>query len=191
MTKAVLAAALLWQIAQGQPQASSTWAGGTVTASIVPNTGGSLSVGGTAATFRNLYLERLTQGSYVRALAEGSPTALFDLAVPQTAGSNQADALVHWSVYATDGTETQLRRGSTYIAAVNKAGTETCTAGDVGTTVVAVSAGTLTCTSSCITSLTDVVEPALSCTSSLTQTTLNVYWRLDGMAIRTVTPQGE
>lgn len=191
MTKAALAAVLLFQIAQGTPQASSTWAGGTVTASIVPNVGGSLSVGGTAATFRNLYLERLTQGSYTRALSEGAATELFSLAVPQTAGSNQADAVVYWSVYATDGTESQLRRGSMYIAAVNKAGTETCGVGDIGTTVVAVSSGTLTCTASCITGLTDVVQPALSCTSSLSQTTLAVYWRLDGMAIRTVTPQGE
>lgn len=191
MTKAALAAVLLWQIAQGQPQASSTWAGGTVTASIVPNADTTLSLGGTAARFRNLYLERLTQGGYTRALAEGAATELFSLAVAQTAGSNFSDALVHWAVYATDGTESQVRRGSTYLAAVNKAGTETCTVGDVGTTVVAVSSGTLTCTSSCITGLTDAVQPALSCTSSLTQTTLDVYWRLDGMTIRTVTPQGE
>lgn len=190
MTKAALAAVLLWQIAQGMPQASSTWAGGTVTSSIVPNTGGK-NIGSTSVPFQALYLERLTQGSYTRALTEGAATELFSLAVAQTAGSNQADALVHWSVYATDGTDTQLRRGSTYLAAVNKAGTETCGVSDVGTTAVAVSAGTLTCTSSCITGLSDVVQPALSCTSSLTQTTLAVYWRLDGMAVRTVTPQGE
>jgi hypothetical protein len=139
--------------------------------------------------WRNLALNRSIQGSKTKALTEGAATAVTQIAVPQTAGSNSADAVVQWTVYATDGTDTQTRRGSTYLAAVNKAGTETCTVGDIGTPVVAVSAGTLTCTTSCIVGLTDVVQFALDCTSSLTQTTLNALVRLDMDQPNTVTPQ--
>ena len=138
---------------------------------------------------RNVGIIRSIQGSKTKALTEGAVTAVTQIAVPQTAGSNSADAVVQWTVYASDGTDTQTRRGSTYLAAVNKAGTETCTVGDIGTPVVAVSAGTLTCTASCITGLADVVQFALDCTSSLTQTSLNALVRLDMDQPNTVTPQ--
>lgn len=146
-------------------------------------------LGKSAVAFKEAFVARSIQGSKTKALTEASATAVTQIAVPQTAGSNFADATIQWAVYASDGTDSQVRKGSTYLAAVNKAGTETCTVGDIGTTQVAVSAGTLTCTTSCITGLTDVVQFALNCTSSLTQTTLNALARLDMMQPNTVTPQ--
>lgn len=142
-----------------------------------------------AANYRTAYLSRSIQGSKSKALTESAATAVTQIAVPQTAGANYADATIEWVVYAADATDSQTRKGSTYLTAVNKAGTETCTVGDVGTTVAAVSAGTLTCTTSCITGLTDVVQFALNCVSSLTQTTLTAQVRLDMMQPNTVTPQ--
>jgi hypothetical protein len=138
---------------------------------------------------RNFFVNRSTQGSKTKALTEGAATAVTQIAVPQTAGSNFADATIEWVVYASDGTDSQTLKGSSYLTAVNKAGTETCTVGAVGTAINAVSAGTLTCTASCVTGLTDVVQFALNCTSSLTQTTLNALARLDMMQPNTVTPQ--
>lgn len=117
--------------------------------------------------------------TYTTTLTEASATAVATISVPQTVGSNFEHAVVEWAVYAADATpHYQLRVGNTYLAAVNKAGTETCTVGDIGTTVVAVSSGTLTCTTSCVTGLTDAVQFALACTSSLTQTTLEAYTRV-------------
>jgi hypothetical protein len=155
----------------------------------LPSVGDTRQLGDSSNTWTSAYLSRSIQGSKPRDLTEGVATAVTQLAAPQTAGVNFADATVQWVVYATDGTDTQMRRGATYLAAVNKAGTETCTVGDIGTTVVAVSAGTLTCTSSCITGLADLVQFALNCTSSLTQTTLRAQVRLDMMQPNTVTPQ--
>lgn len=158
---------------------------------VVPPVHDGGTLGGSLGTYswQSTYLTRSIQGSKTKALTEGAATAVTQIAVPQTAGTNFADATVQWAVYASDGTDSQVRKGSTYLAAVNKAGTETCTVGDVGTTQVAVSAGTLTCTTSCITGLTDAVQFALNCTSSLTQTTLNALARLDMMEPNTVTPQ--
>lgn len=116
--------------------------------------------------------------TYTTTLTEASATAVATISVPQTANGNSENAVVEWAAYATDGTDTQLRKGNTYLAVVNKAGTETCTVGDIGTPVVAVSSGTLACTTSCVVGLTDVVQFALSCTSSLTQTRLEAYTRV-------------
>lgn len=117
--------------------------------------------------------------TYTTTLTESSATPVATISVPQTAGSNSQHAIVEWSVYAADATpHYQMLVGSSYLAAVNKAGTETCTVGDIGSEVTAASSGTLACTASCVTGLTDVVQFALSCTSSLTQTTLEAYSRV-------------
>lgn len=105
-------------------------------------------------------------------LTESSATPVFTLSVPQTAGDNYTAGVVEWTVYATDGTNTQTRTGMTYIGAVNEAGTEGCAVGDVGTTLDNTPTGTLTCTTSCVTGLTDVVQFALNCVSDRTQTLL-------------------
>lgn len=122
-----------------------------------------------------------------RTLTESSATDVVQLAV---ASGSATGATIEWSVYATDATDFQLRRGATYIAAVNKAGTETCTVGDIGTPVVAVSAGTLTASTTCSTSPTNAVNFQINAVSSLTQTTLRVTYRVirdEGTGV--ITPQ--
>jgi hypothetical protein len=110
-------------------------------------------------------------------LTESSATSVLTLVVPQTANYNLAATTVEWVVYAADATNSQTRSGMTYLAAVNEAGTEACVAQDVGTTNDNTPTGTLTCTTSCVVGLTDVVQFALNCVSSLTQTTLNARLR--------------
>lgn len=110
-----------------------------------------------------------------KALTEGAATSVVQIAVDS---DSSVGATVEWTVCANDATDRQCRRGRTYLAAVNKAGTETCTVGDVGTTVVAVSAGTLTVASGCSTSPSNAVDFTLDATSSLTQTSLTVTYRV-------------
>jgi hypothetical protein len=120
-------------------------------------------------------------------LTESSETAVAEIVVPQTAGSNFADALFHYVVYATDGTDSQALRGGVYLSAVNKAGTESCAVTLAGTEANTASSGTLTCTVTCITGLTNVIRLGFNCTSSLSQTTLSVRLRADTMQANTVT----
>jgi hypothetical protein len=172
------------------PNNTSSWymgngGGGDLT----PGVSDGIQIGSVTALVQNTFISRSIQGSKSKALTESSATAVTQIAVPQTAGANYADATIEWVVYATDGTDSQTLKGSSYLTAVNKAGTETCTVGAVGTAINAVSAGTLTCSASCITGLTDVVQFALNCVSSLTQTTLTAQARLDMMQPNTVTPQ--
>jgi hypothetical protein len=110
-------------------------------------------------------------------LTESAATPVLTLTVPQTATFNLAATTVEWVVYAADATNSQTRSGMTYVAAVNEAGTETCVVSDVGTTLDNTPTGTLTCVTSCITGLTDVVQFALNCVSDRTQTTLNARLR--------------
>ena len=133
---------------------------------------------------------RFIQGSKSKTLTESSATSFTQVAVPQTAGANHAAGKVIYEVYATDGTDTQSLAGEVYFSAVNKAGTETCSIGLVGTEVLSVStASTLTCTHTCVTGLTDVVQIASNCVSSLVQTTFTIQSRLDMPQPNTVTPQ--
>lgn len=126
------------------------------------------------------------QGPATNTLTESVATSAAQIAVPQTAGSNFADAFFHYAVYATDGTDTQTLRGSVYLAAINKAGTESCAVTLAGTEANAASSGTLVCTLTCVTGLTDVVRLAFNCTSSLSQTTLKVVLRGDTAQSNTI-----
>ena len=122
-------------------------------------------------------------------LTEGVATAVVQIDVPQTTGANFADALIVWKVEAADATNVQVRKGASYLAAVNAAGTEACSVGDVGTTVAGVNSGTLTCTNSCIVGLTDAVQFAMSCTSSLTQTSLRAVVAVEQQRVNVATGQ--
>lgn len=82
----------------------------------------------------------------LKTLADAAATGFVDISI---ASGEYVGGRVHWSIVATDGTDYQARTGTTYFSAVNKAGTVTCSVGDVGTTVVAVSSGTLTNTMTC------------------------------------------
>lgn len=147
-------------------------------------------IGNASILAKSLYLTRSIQGSKSKALTESSATSFTQVAVPQTAGANYAAGEVIYTVYATDGTDSQTLQGRVAFSAVNKAGTETCSIGVAYTEVLAVStASTLTCTHTCVTGLTDAVQIASNCVSSLTQTTFTIESRLDMPRPNTVTPQ--
>lgn len=122
-------------------------------------------------------------------LTEASATAVQQIAVPQTAGGNYADAIVDWVAFAADATNSQSVRGSTSLSAVNESGTEACTVTDLATPVETSPTGSLTCTTSCVVGLTDVVRFAVTCTSSLTQTSLFALSRVTMLNPNTATPQ--
>lgn len=118
----------------------------------------------------------------VKSLTESSATVVVDIPV---ASGAYTGATINWTVVASDATDHQSRRGSTYLAVVNKAGTETCSVGDVGTTVVAVSTGTLTVTTGQDTTGANVCTFTINAVSSLTQTTLRAHYSVivDGPGI--------
>lgn len=120
-------------------------------------------------------------------LTESSAT---DVVQVDVASSTTTGFIVDWTVEANDSTDFQARRGSTYFVAVNKAGTETCTAADVGTPQVAVSTGTLTNTVACSTTPTNGVMVTMNAVSSLTQTTLRVIYTIRrDVGTGNITPQ--
>lgn len=135
------------------------------------------------------------QGTQSKALTEASATAFVQVAV--ASGSNEG-GLVHYTIKADDATDFQSRSGVLVFTVVNKAGTETCSLGrpDGGTTVdnttdvAAVSAGTLTNTFTCDTTPANAINIAANATSSLTQTTLTIEYRVEILSgTATVTPQ--
>ena len=145
---------------------------------------------GDSRMWANGFISRSIQGSKSKALTESSATSFTQVAVPQTAGANYAAGEVIYTVYATDGTDSQTLQGRVAFSAVNKAGTETCSIGLAYTEVLAVStASTLTCTHTCVTGLTDAVQIASNCVSSLSQSTFTIESRLDMPRPNTVTPQ--
>lgn len=125
----------------------------------------------------------------VKDLTEGAATVVVQIGVPQTAEANFADGVVDYLVVAWDATNTQSLRGSSYLAAVNEGGTEACTVGAIGTTIDSTPTGTLSCTPTCVVGLTDAVQFALNCTSSLTQTALKAVVRVDRLQGNTVLGQ--
>ena len=157
---------------------------------VYPITDDAQILGGATLRFKDFYTARSIQGSKSKALTESSATSFTQVAVPQTAGANYAAGEVIYTVYATDGTDSQTLQGRVAFSAVNKAGTETCSIGVAYTEVLSVStASTLTCTHTCVTGLTDAVQIASNCVSSLTQSTFTIESRLDMPKTNTVTPQ--
>jgi len=155
-----------------------------------PNTTDSYPFGGSANQITEAHISRSIQGSKSKALTESSATSFTRVAVPQTAGANHAAGKVIYEVYATDGTDSQSLVGEVYFSAVNKAGTETCSIGLVGTEILAVSAvSTLTCTHTCASAAADTVDISSNCVSSLAQTTFTIQSRLDMPQPNTVTPR--
>jgi hypothetical protein len=152
-----------------------------------PDTSDDFSIGFSTKLISNGYFARSIQGSKTKALTEGAATTVATVAVPQTAGSNFAAGEVLYTVYATDGTDTQTLNGSAFFSAVNKAGTEACQITDDQIGTEAASTGTLVCTVACAVGLTDVVGITFDCTSSLTQSTLNALVRFDMQKTNTLT----
>lgn len=154
-----------------------------------PNADFNNTFGSATLRLKDIFAGNSIQGGNVKTLTEGAATEFVRIGVPQTAGSNFGDAVAEWTAYATDATDMQVIRGQSKVAFLNKAGTETCSAVQDEQTAAAVSAGTLTCAITCVVGLTDQVGIAANCTSSLTQTTLSLTWRVDMAKVNTVTAQ--
>lgn len=141
---------------------------------------------------------RTNQGTaWTKALTAASATNVVSISV---SSSSYVGGYVDYTVNADDGTDFQSRQGRVAFQAVNKAGTETAvvsgTAGNASPTQdqdgssPAVSNGTLTYTWDTSTSPTNGFLLRLNAASSLTETTLNIRYRVvltSGTA--TVTPQ--
>lgn len=133
-----------------------------------------------------------TQGASSKALTESSATVFVQVAIPQTAAANYAAGEVIYTVYETDGTDSAVIEGKFKFSCANKSGTEGCAAiADVQTAAYATGVNTLACTITAVTGLTDAVQFAANCTdaATLTQSTLQIQYRLDMPQINTVTPQ--
>jgi hypothetical protein len=151
--------------------------------------GSALAVGAGPSVGVTIIRSNSIDGAPVKTLTESAATEFVRVAVPQTAGSNFAGGKVIWTAYATDTTNHQSITGESKFAAVNAGGTETCAAILDEQTATAASSGTLTCTITCVTGLTNLIGLAANCVSSLTQTTLSLSWRLDMPKTQTATAQ--
>lgn len=128
-----------------------------------------------------------SQGRAIKTLTETSATSVVRIPVAAAAG---VGGTVTFTVFASDATDHQTLTGVLQYAAVNKAGTETCATPTLtGTALNSVSTGTLTCTYACDTTPANAVDVQFNCTSSLTQTTLDIYYRVDALGASEPLPQ--
>lgn len=134
----------------------------------------------------------------LKSLTESAATSVTQ--VPIAAGSG-AGGTFHYTVFAADGTDQQVRSGFIRFAVSNKAGTETCGmtnnsgAADASITetedgnAVSISAGTLTYAITCVTTPTNAVDFQINAVSSLTQTALDAYGSVDLVGPGQILPQ--
>lgn len=124
----------------------------------------------------------------VKALTAASATTFAKLTV---ASGAQTSGFLSYAIEADDGTDYQTRSGVIPFTAVNKAGTITCTVGTVAasTEVAALSSGTLTNTFTCADAGSGVLDLKANAVSSLTETTLQIRYRVNALGTPTITPQ--
>jgi hypothetical protein len=126
-------------------------------------------------------------GRAIKALTESAATSVLQVPV---AASTGVGGTITFTAFAADATDQQTLTGVLQYAAVNKAGTETCATPTLtGTALNSVSTGTLTCTYACDTSPANAVNIQFNCASSLTQTTLDLYYRVDALGASEPLPQ--
>jgi hypothetical protein len=126
-------------------------------------------------------------GKATKTLTESAATSAFSYTVASGAGTG---GTVNFTVFATDGTDPQTLTGTLQFTAGNKAGTESCvTPTLVGTALNSSPVGTLTCTYAGADGGTNACFVQFNCVSSLVQTTLEVYYRVNLIGPGQVTPQ--
>jgi hypothetical protein len=118
-----------------------------------------------------------------KVLAENTATNLFDVAVPSNSG---VMGKLKFGAYATDGTNYQVENGICGYSAVNKSGSITANTGSISDSSTATSTGSVTPSCS-ITSGTNLVHVRLSVNSSLTTTSIVVYYALENDSQSAVT----
>lgn len=127
------------------------------------------------------------QGRAIKALTESAATSVVQIPVAALTG---VGGTITFTVVAADATDIQTLTGVLQYAAVAKLTVETCATPTLtGTALNSVSAGTLTCTYACDTSPANAVNIQFNCVSSLTQTTLDAYWRLNALGASEPLPQ--
>ena len=122
-------------------------------------------------------------------LTDNTATSLFEVALPS---GTMAGGSIEYGVLLTDGTDFQVHAGSVKYAAVNKAGVYTTNIVDETATdqVDAISSGTL---SESWAILTGSDKITIQCTfnSSLTPTSMKLYYCLDNLSTQSITILGE
>lgn len=124
----------------------------------------------------------------VKALTAASAT---NFTLVSVASGSYVAGYIPYSIEATDATDYQARSGVLVFSAVNKAGTVTCTVATVTSAVevAAVSSGTLTNTFTCADSTSNGVLIKANAASSLTETVLQIRYRVNIAGTATVTAQ--
>lgn len=140
----------------------------------------SIATGSTLQSATDAYFIR----SQMKALTDATATAFVRLSIPQgVAGlTGWTGGTVFYTIIANDGTNYQARRGSVNFACVNEAGTEACTLGTVVNEADGTPTGTLTVTFDTNSGAADTMDIRANATSSLTETTLAMFYSvmLDG-----------
>lgn len=147
----------------------------------------------TSGTLATIRFANLQGNNVVKALTEASATTFVTITVPS---GSSASGKIQYSIEANDATDFQIRSGELYFSAVNKAGTITATLfrAQGSTTVdnttdgVAVSTGTLTNTFTAVDGGSGALQIKANATSSLTQTTLQIRYRVEILNTNTITP---
>jgi hypothetical protein len=141
----------------------------------------------TSTTERTSVMYAGFHGRAIKTLTESAATSVLQVPVAASAG---VGGTITFTAFAADATDQQTLTGVLQYAAVNKAGTETCATPTLtGTALNSVSTGTLTCTYACDTSPANAVNIQFNCASSLTQTTLDLYYRVDALGASEPLPQ--
>lgn len=130
---------------------------------------------GTLGNTQNTHVDRLVVAAKYVTLTESSATKVMTADV--AAGEGAGGTLLY-TIFASDGTDHQMRRGRVIWAAVNKAGTVTPVLG-TPEEAVAASAGTLTVTVTAVDNTANGVDFKLNAVSSLTQTSLYAWVSMD------------
>jgi hypothetical protein len=140
-----------------------------------------------------------SSGKATKTLTESSATTV--IRIPVASGAATGGKLIY-TVFASDSTDHQIRTGTVSYAVVNKGGTETCAVNGVdgsftanpaetqdGSGAGAMSTGTLTYAWSVDTAATNACDLKLNAVSSLTQTTLQIRYRVDNVGPGEPLPQ--
>lgn len=139
-----------------------------------PSTVG-IDVGKTGAQIRTTYLALSLQGSTTKTLTETSATGFVTITVPNSGG---CAGYVDYTVFAADATNTQLVSGQLFFsAAATNAGVVTAATISDQHNLNPVTSGTLTNTMTSTTAA-NATTLLANATSSLTQTTLEIRYRV-------------
>ena len=145
---------------------------------LAPSASGTRDLGGTGTQVRDLFVSRSIEGSSTKTLVETSATAYVTVAVANSTGS--AGRIVY-TIRASDATDAQAVSGEAFFSCVaTSAGAVTCATLSYQHVLNPVSTGTLTNTTTQATG-TNLVTFSANATSSLTQTTLRIDYRVELM----------